>query len=125
MVYPPNGKPANKSANILSGTQQTTHFVLGNNHLNDVVGKTRSCKSRDTRNKSSIECFLSNYIAIIRYKLARKKERLLETRFFIASGNGTVMHENTLLFAAAFINGEVGFGISGPMHQLRVEAYRA
>ena len=71
------------------------------------------------RNKSSIECFLSNYIAIIRYKLARKKERLLETRFFM------VMHENTLLFAAAFIDSEVGFGISGPMHQLRVEAYRA
>ena len=102
-----------------------THFVLGNNHLNDVVGKTRSRKSRDTRNKSSIECFLSNYIAIIRYKLARKTERLLETRFFIASGNGTVMHENTLLFAAAFIDSEVGFGISGPMHQLQVEAYRA
>ena len=118
MVYPPNGKPANKSAKILLGMQQMIYFILGNNHLNDVVSKAQSCKSGDTRNKSSIECFLSNYIAIIRYKLARKKERLLETRFFIASRNGMVMHENTLLFTVAFIDGKVGFGISGPMHQL-------
>jgi hypothetical protein len=113
MVYPPTGKPANKSAKILDEKRQMTHFVLRNNHLNDVVSETRSCKSGDARNESFIKCFLSKYIAVIRYKLAGKNERLLETGFVIASRNGTVMHENTLLFAAAFIDGEVGFGIPG------------
>jgi hypothetical protein len=67
--------------------------------------------TRETRALSSVFCLKFN--AIIRYKRARKEVGLLDTGFFIASGNGTVMHENTLLLTAVFIDCEVGLGVPG------------
>jgi hypothetical protein len=44
--------------------------------------------------------------------------RLQWPALFITSRNGTVTHENTLLFTTVLIDGEVGFDIPGRMHQL-------
>ena len=67
--------------------------------------------TQETRAPSSV--FWLKFNAIIRYKHARKEVGLLDTKSFIASGNGMVMHENTLLLTAAFIDCEVGLGIPG------------
>jgi hypothetical protein len=79
------------------------HLRIQSTH--DVISEARFRKSGDARNKGSIECFLSKVQC---YKCARKEAGLLDTGFFIASGNGTVMHEYTLLLTAAFIDCEVG-----------------
>ena len=57
--------------------------------------------------------FCLKFNAIIRYKHTRKEVGLLDNRFFIASGNGMVMHENTLLLTAMFIDCKVGLGVPG------------